>query len=440
MPQPPQMIPVMPSYPPTNITTEQIQKYLDENKKLILAILDNQNLGKLAECAHWKWLVESARCRRMYYGSLESGTRIESYLDPNWDECSADMSEPCDAYTDAAIADAQPQSMPTMPPQMAPHPAIPTGGYFMQHPQAAAMAQQLGMYSQKVPLQFNNPHQMQDPQHLLHQQHQQAMQGQMGIRPGGLNNGMHPMHSEASLGGGSSAGPPQSSGPSDGRAGNKQNPETGVNGQEDLSKKKQKPETAMREDQQRPVHLYNHQRNKFFITTKLFTHTTVLPTQLDNFRVAAHCSNSPLPPHLVFPTILQRVFKGSSPYTDFPPPHLRYILKPKRIRGWGSNGDVFEHLIKRVKPKLIVEVGTFLGASALHMVNVTRKLGLQTQILCLDDFRGWPGFRDRFKDINDINGDVLIASTVHAKCGLFQRNRVGFTRTVFDKIGSREAM
>ncbi|KAF7826237.1 GRF1-interacting factor 3-like [Senna tora] len=51
MQQTPQMIPMMPSFPPTNITTEQIQKYLDENKKLILAILDNQNLGKLAECA-----------------------------------------------------------------------------------------------------------------------------------------------------------------------------------------------------------------------------------------------------------------------------------------------------------------------------------------------------------------------------------------------------
>ncbi|KAK8952126.1 GRF1-interacting factor 2 [Platanthera zijinensis] len=36
---------------PANVTTEQIQKYLDENKQLILAILDNQNLGKLAECA-----------------------------------------------------------------------------------------------------------------------------------------------------------------------------------------------------------------------------------------------------------------------------------------------------------------------------------------------------------------------------------------------------
>ncbi|MFQ6637108.1 hypothetical protein Gotur_013152 [Gossypium turneri] len=188
----------------------------------------------------------------------------------------------------------------------------------------------------------------------------------------------------------------------------------------------------MREDQQRLVHLYNHQRNKFFITTKLFTHTTVyviivllsytlgylshssppppppplppppsvfqlasLPTQLDNFRVAAHCSNSRLPPHLVFPTILQRVFKEV---------------------------DVFEHLIKRIKPKLIVEVGTFLGASALHMVNVTRKLGLETQILCLDDFRGWPGFRDRFKDIKDINGDVLLLQQ-------FMQNVVYFNAT-----------
>lgn len=28
-------------------------QYLDENKQLILAILENQNLGKLAECAQY---------------------------------------------------------------------------------------------------------------------------------------------------------------------------------------------------------------------------------------------------------------------------------------------------------------------------------------------------------------------------------------------------
>ncbi|KAK6919917.1 SS18, N-terminal [Dillenia turbinata] len=172
MQQPPQMIPMMPSFPPNNITTEQIQKCLDENKKLILAILDNQNLGKLAECAQ-------------YQAQLQKNLM---YL--------------------AAIADAQPQA-PAMPSQMAPHPAM-QQGFYMQHPQAAAMAQQPGLFPPKVPLQFNSPHQMAEQQ--LHQQHQQAMQGQMGIRPGGPNNGMHPMHPEAAHGGGNGGGPPPTAG------------------------------------------------------------------------------------------------------------------------------------------------------------------------------------------------------------------------------------
>mmetsp|Transcript_35814 Transcript_35814/g.113217 ORF Transcript_35814/g.113217 Transcript_35814/m.113217 type:complete len:157 (+) Transcript_35814:306-776(+) len=36
------------------ITTELIQKYLDENQTLILAILENQNLGKLSDCAQYQ--------------------------------------------------------------------------------------------------------------------------------------------------------------------------------------------------------------------------------------------------------------------------------------------------------------------------------------------------------------------------------------------------
>ncbi|KAJ1390814.1 SS18 family [Sesbania bispinosa] len=181
MQQTPQMIPMMPSFPPTNITTEQIQKYLDENKKLILAILDNQNLGKLAECAQ-------------YQAQLQKNLM---YL--------------------AAIADAQPQT-PAMPPQMTPHPAM-HPEYYMQHSQAAAMAQQQGIFTPKMALQFGNPHQMQDPQQQLHQQ---AIQGQMGLRPRGINNGMHPMHSEATLGGGSSGGPPATTAPNDVRGGSKQ--------------------------------------------------------------------------------------------------------------------------------------------------------------------------------------------------------------------------
>ncbi|KAG6784909.1 hypothetical protein POTOM_010622 [Populus tomentosa] len=204
MQQPPQMIPMMASFPPTNITTEQIQGvvsfcnssfilcinwflhgflggfYLDENKRLILAIWDNQNLGKLAECAQYQ-------------------TQLQKNL----------------MYL-AAIADAQPQT-PAMP-QMAPHPALQQGTYYMQHPQAAAMAQQPGIFPPKMPLQFNAVHQMQDPQLL----HQQAMQGQMGIRPIGANNGTHPMRAEIALVALGSSGHSASAGTNDMCGGSKQ--------------------------------------------------------------------------------------------------------------------------------------------------------------------------------------------------------------------------
>ncbi|KAI4326192.1 hypothetical protein MLD38_031530 [Melastoma candidum] len=60
-----QMFPVMPSFPPTNMTTDQIQKFLEDNKMLILAILDNQNLGKLSECAQWPLLL-NRECNKIH--------------------------------------------------------------------------------------------------------------------------------------------------------------------------------------------------------------------------------------------------------------------------------------------------------------------------------------------------------------------------------------
>ncbi|KAJ0110459.1 hypothetical protein Patl1_00671 [Pistacia atlantica] len=134
---------------------------------------------------------------------------------------------------------------------------------------------------------------------------------------------------------------------------------------------------------------------------------TNLPTQLDNFRVTTRCAN-PIPPQNARQLIIDRLFNGTSPYSNFPPPHVTQLLRARRIKGWGSYGAVFSRLINKVKPRIIIEVGTFLGASALHMSNLTRQLGLDTQILCIDDFRGWPGFRDKFKDIQMINGDILL--------------------------------
>ncbi|XP_055814976.1 uncharacterized protein LOC129884715 [Solanum dulcamara] len=118
-----------------------------------------------------------------------------------------------------------------------------------------------------------------------------------------------------------------------------------------------------------------------------------------------------VPPQDIRHKILERVFKGTSPWENFPPSHVDNLLRKKWIKGWGSKGAVFENLIRRVRPKTIIEVGTFLGASALHMVELTRRLGLDgTQIICIDDFRGWPGFSDhlRMKGMKMVNGDVLL--------------------------------
>ncbi|PNX99268.1 S-adenosyl-L-methionine-dependent methyltransferase domain-containing protein [Trifolium pratense] len=144
------------------------------------------------------------------------------------------------------------------------------------------------------------------------------------------------------------------------------------------------------------------------ISSSVLRLSVVNGTELDPFRVKTLCAD-PIPPENIRQTIINHIFNGDSPFLNFPPPHAAAILhRSTKVKGWGSNGAVFENLIRKVKPKIIVEVGTFLGASAIHMAELTQRLGLNTQILCIDDFRGWAGFRDQFKNIAMLNGDVLL--------------------------------
>lgn len=146
MQQPPQMLSTAPSLFPTNVTTEQIQKYLDDNKKLILAILENQNLGKLSECAEYQAVLQK---NLMYL---------------------------------AAIADAQPQGQAQTQPQalsVTSQSETQQQGQYKQNQQnpQAAIAQQYRAFPPNLAYHFS-PFQQQDPH------------GNMAIRPG-PNNGMH---------------------------------------------------------------------------------------------------------------------------------------------------------------------------------------------------------------------------------------------------------
>ena len=61
---------------------------------------------------------------------------------------------------------------------------------------------------------------------------------------------------------------------------------------------------------------------------------------------------------------------------------LEVSLKPK-ISGWNSESIALEYAINTYKPESIVEVGSWLGASAIFMASKTK-----APILCVDTFLG----------------------------------------------------
>ncbi|KAL6518343.1 hypothetical protein OROMI_034044 [Orobanche minor] len=181
-----QMQPMMAAYYPTNVTTDLIQQYLDENKSLILKIVENQNSGKMSECADLK--LNQARLQRNLM-----------YL--------------------AAIADSQPQP-PTMHSQVFPasksqlSPTYPSGGgggvgiipsgphYMQQHQQAQQMSPQSLMAARSSMFYGAQPYP--SLQQQQQQQQQASLHGQLGMSSGGSSGLMlqGDPHSAGQLGGG----------------------------------------------------------------------------------------------------------------------------------------------------------------------------------------------------------------------------------------------
>ncbi|KAK7337926.1 hypothetical protein VNO77_18518 [Canavalia gladiata] len=147
-----QMQPMMAAYYPNNVTTDHIQQYLDENKSLILKIVESQNSGKLGECA-------------------ENQARLQRNL----------------MYL-AAIADSQPQP-PSMPGQYPPSGMMQQGAHYMQAQQVQQMTPQQLMAARSSLLYAQQP--------FSALQQQQGMQSQLGVSSGG-SAGLHMLQSEGS--------------------------------------------------------------------------------------------------------------------------------------------------------------------------------------------------------------------------------------------------
>lgn len=60
------------------------------------------------------------------------------------------------------------------------------------------------------------------------------------------------------------------------------------------------------------------------------------------------------------------------------------------LQGWASNSPTFAQVITSYRPKLIIEVGTWKGGSAIHMANTCRALynNDDFEIVCIDTFLG----------------------------------------------------
>lgn len=61
---------------------------------------------------------------------------------------------------------------------------------------------------------------------------------------------------------------------------------------------------------------------------------------------------------------------------------------PKDVRGWNSDRPIFKQLIEESRPEIILEVGTWKGASAITMAKACIELGLNATIYCIDTWLG----------------------------------------------------
>lgn len=58
------------------------------------------------------------------------------------------------------------------------------------------------------------------------------------------------------------------------------------------------------------------------------------------------------------------------------------------VTGWGGRHPIFDDMIQRLRPRVIIEVGTWKGESALHMAKACRDNGIAASIICVDTWLG----------------------------------------------------
>jgi len=81
-----------------------------------------------------------------------------------------------------------------------------------------------------------------------------------------------------------------------------------------------------------------------------------------------------------FSLLIDKVHQGVNPYTNFPSKEWAGVW-------YGDHGamrEIFGQCIHRIRPSIIIEVGSFCGESAIHMAKFIKANALDCAILCVD--------------------------------------------------------
>jgi hypothetical protein len=107
---------------------------------------------------------------------------------------------------------------------------------------------------------------------------------------------------------------------------------------------------------------------------------------------------------------LQKLILNGDPYQDFPLQDY-----PQDMQGWCSNDPLFEQVIDSRKPTLILEVGTWKGASAIHMAELMKQKRAASgefqrdfAIVCIDTWLG---------GVEHIDGSIQLGFEVKRRHG-----------------------
>ena len=80
---------------------------------------------------------------------------------------------------------------------------------------------------------------------------------------------------------------------------------------------------------------------------------------------------------------LWSLFFRQNPYRGFDPGPY-----PLDLQGWGSSHPVLADAVALYRPEIIIEVGSWKGASAIYIAEASQRQGLDCAVICVDTWLG----------------------------------------------------